>query len=373
MNLTMICAGKFISVHLISELVKAAQGNTTISIDNAQGRPQAELVPVIQSAGNKKIAIHVDAKMASFNQTIALFTATSNPNASYSLTNANVFSLQQVRDVFSAMGNRPFSAHFDASAGSQEQAVNFISSAQGSNTLLTVSSLSSMTSAGISSVLEQAGSKNFTAQVPGDRASVTQILDILNKTTGINTTIILGNAQAQSATSLPQIFSTAGNKKFRPDFDGSKISASLLKQMISSAGQNTVVNVNTAQALSTSDLQGVISTAGTKRLDLNLNGAQFNSGQLVATVKAATSNTFLTVNTAHATNLHDMLEAITASGKTNLTLEYNGAQLVVTPVDGNYVVRAIEVARPDTSIVVNSLGTIQFNLDIVLDIIRAAG
>lgn len=67
-----------------------------------------------------------------------------------------------------------------------------------------------------------------------------------------------------------------------------------------------------------------------------------------------------------------MLAAIKASAGTNLALEYNGAQLVVTPTDGNYVVRAIQVAQEGTEFSVNSVGQTQFNLNIVLDIIYAA-
>lgn len=372
MKLTIDCNGTFISVNQISQLISAAGSNTTISISDAQGRPQAELIPVIKSAKNKKLAIDIDAAKASINQTLALINATSDPNTSYSIRNINSFSAQQMDSVFSAIGNRLLSTQFDGASGSQNQAIHYINSSSGGNTSLSISSFSSLTSSAVTAVLNAVGSKKFSAQILGAQTSQSQILSILNQAVGANTLVSLTDAQSLTLSFAKQVFSAVGSRTFNPDFNATATNVASLKQLVTAAGSGTSISVNTAQAFSSTELASILATAGQKKISLNMNGAQLGSGQLLSAVQAASSNTYLTVNTAQATNLNDMLSSISASGNTNFSAQYNGAQLVVTPTDGNHVVRAIQVAKPTTNIILNSVGTAQFNLNIILDIINAA-
>ncbi|SDH80701.1 hypothetical protein [Pseudomonas panipatensis] len=373
MKLILICEGKNITVNQISQLLGAAGSNTTLSISNAQGRPQAELIPVISAAGSKKIAIDVDASMASLNQTLALFNAANGPNASFALREANGLPPQHVATVFAALGNKVLSAQLNAARAVQEQALNFLNSANGNNTSLTISAVNAYSDQGCRALLGAVGSKRFTAQIPGDQATPAQVLNILGFAGGPNTSIALSNANRLPSQYLSQIFAAAGGKALVADFDVTQMNMGTLKQLIASAGPNTRVSLNTAQATNNADMREILQLAGSRSIDVNLNGAQLNTGQLKATVEAASGNASITVNTAHAASLNEILSAVSASAHTNLTLQYNGAQLVATPTDGNYVVRAIQAAKPGTTIVLNSIGVIQFNMALLLDIIRAAG
>lgn len=85
------------------------------------------------------------------------------------------------------------------------------------------------------------------------------------------------------------------------------------------------------------------------------------------------ATTSISIGSAHVPQLSIMLGMIASSAHTNLSPIYNGSQLIVTPTDGNWVVRALEVAQPSTQIIVNSVGVTNFTLSIVLDILSAAG
>lgn len=68
-----------------------------------------------------------------------------------------------------------------------------------------------------------------------------------------------------------------------------------------------------------------------------------------------------------------MRDLTSTSAKKDLSLTYNGFQLVVTPTDGNHVVRELQVVKPTTSVSVSSIGVANFSLQHKLEIVQAAG
>ncbi|MFC2973833.1 hypothetical protein ACFOJE_16650 [Azotobacter bryophylli] len=373
MKLNISCQGNYITVNQISQLMQAAGSNTTISVANANGRPQSELVSAIQSASAKKISIDIDGSAASVTQTLALFNACRpNPNASLSLREANAYSSLQIQSIYSAVGDKPFSAQINGAATNESQIQYLLGYANGLNTSLTLSSITSMTDSGIATAINAAGSRRLQAQIDGKQASPAKILYLLDRPSGANISLSLINSEYISTNYFGQFLSAAGSRNFTISFDVTKVNFDFIKQTIAASNQNTRFNLISAQALTTPNLKTLLQTASNRKISINLNGAQFYSGQPLSTVQLGNLNNFFNINTAQATNLVDMLAAIKASAGTNLALEYNGAQLVVTPTDGNYVVRAIQVAQEGTEFSVNSVGQTQFNLNIVLDIIYAA-
>lgn len=68
-----------------------------------------------------------------------------------------------------------------------------------------------------------------------------------------------------------------------------------------------------------------------------------------------------------------MRDLTSTSANKDLSLTYNGFQLVVTPTDGNYVVRELKVVKPIASVAVSSIGVTNFSLQHKLEIVQAAG
>lgn len=128
-----------------------------------------------------------------------------------------------------------------------------------------------------------------------------------------------------------------------------------------------------AHAIAVGNISNLIALSAGKKLSFSMSGQTSTQDQLRAAVTNANGSTSTSIDTAHAVMLSVMLDLISTSANKDLSLTYNGSQLVVTPTDGNYVVRALQVEKPTTSITVNSIGVTNFSLQHTLEIVQAAG
>ncbi|MBF3247216.1 hypothetical protein HPR99_33455, partial [Pseudomonas aeruginosa] len=100
-------------------------------------------------------------------------------------------------------------------------------------------------------------------------------------------------------------------KKFSADFNGAQLTADNLQQAISAAASGTSISVNTAQAANISTLLQAINIAGnTKRFSANFNGAQLTSNNIQQALRAAGSNTSISMNSAQSANQSTLLELL---------------------------------------------------------------
>jgi predicted glycosyltransferase len=132
---------------------------------------------------------------------------------------------------------------------------------------------------------------------------------------GVNTTIIVNTAQTWSTADLTTLERTAGNKGLGLEFNGAQSLLAQLRSVVSSAGTNTTVAINTAQTWSTADLTSLEGTAGSsKKLTLSFNGTQTILSQAQPVVTAAGTNTTVNINTIQGWSTADLVSLVTAAG-----------------------------------------------------------
>lgn len=186
------------------------------------------------------------------------------------------------------------------------------------------------------------------------------------------TTLSLVNAEAVGYSGVIQIIQAAQSKSLNIGINAEKITIDNLKSIIQTTTPSMAISISMAHGITASNLSDIVKLSGNKKLSIGMSGKASTTDQLKKTVSAARNNTSITIDTAHSPALNVMLDLISSSENTNLTAIYNRSQLVVTPTDGNYVIRALEVSKPTTSIVVNSIGVTNFSLQHFLDIVNAA-
>lgn len=71
---------------------------------------------------------------------------------------------------------------------------------------------------------------------------------------------------------------------------GEKISFNNFASIFSAAGANTNVTLTMPQAFPQAELQALLRSAGTKRLNLQMPGASASSAQIIALLEAATGS-----------------------------------------------------------------------------------
>lgn len=179
-------------------------------------------------------------------------------------------------------------------------------------------------------------------------------------------------------TQLSAAFSAAGGGRLSVFLDQEFFPAHILKNLVSSAGSQTNIRINSAHVLRTADILDVMSLAGARSLGLVFNGRQLtvdpvDGDKLQRVINASSISHTIAVNTAQYPPLNYLVPVIESSGHTNLALSYNGNQLSETEPHGNVVVRAIQASTQSTSIVITSVGADNFNLSHYLGILAAAG
>ncbi|MGU2448359.1 hypothetical protein ACSESA_10605 [Pseudomonas aeruginosa] len=379
MKLNLICQGlavkppkvTAIDVANFSKILAAAGPNTLVTLANAQSRPLAELIPVIQSAGSRHLALEIDATRASENQALQLINAAIGPNTSLSISSINSFTSQAVTNVINAGKSKKLSIHIDGSNTSQTQAVHIINSVKSTSIPLTFASISSLPSQSIPVVFAVAGSKALSAQINAETSTIAQAINVISSAPP-TTTLSLFNAEALGYPGIVQTIQAAQSKSLSIGINAEKITIDNLKSIIQTTTPSMAISISMAHGITASNLSDIIKLSGDKKLSISMSGKSSTTDQLKKTVSTAKKNTSITIDTAHSPALNVMLDLISSSGNTNLTAIYNGSQLVVTPTDGNYVIRALEVSKPTTSIVVNSIGVTNFSLQHFLDIVNAA-
>ena len=212
------------------------------------------------------------------------------------------------------------------------------------NTTVSLSAAQAFSSAEEIAILNSAGTKPFNPAYNGAQMTGAALQQILGAA-GTNTAVSVNTAQAFSSAEWSQISASAGSKKFSPDFNGTQTNDSLIRQVLTAAGTNTAVSVNTAQAQGLSDLISICETAGAKQLTLDINGAQASESFVIQVINAAETNTTVSVNTAQAFGQDDIANIVEAAGSKKLSLRLNGSQ-----TSASYINAAMANAGTNTSI-----------------------
>lgn len=99
------------------------------------------------------------------------------------------------------------------------------------------------------------------------------------------------------------------------DFNGAQSTADNLIQAVNNAGSKTTISVNTAQATNIAQLLDAIDAAGdSKMFSATFNGAQLTSNNLQQAVSAAGANTTISVVSAESAPQSVLLQIIKTAG-----------------------------------------------------------
>ncbi|KPB52332.1 hypothetical protein [Pseudomonas coronafaciens] len=377
MNVNMQCVGTSISFNQFETIFNAAGANSTISLSDANALPPANMLPLIANANTKKLALQVSGRSISAPGLIEMVNTATGANTVISIDELNNYPITSVDQIVAAIGAKPYPISINGGAVNQTTAPPLINALSNPNTPLSLNSLNSLTDEAVTIVLSAIGSKTFSISLDGSLSTPTSIIGTIGKI-GENSNISLSNSRFINADAMSQILASIGTKKFSITFDAPDFTVPYLKSFIATAGPNTSITVTTSQVLTTSDLLEILTLNGDRKLTLEFNGRQLsvdpvNGDKLQQVVAAANTSHTISVNTMQYPPLTYILPIIQSSTNTNMVLSYNGSQLTDTEAQGNVVVRGIEVAQPTTSIIVTSVGVTNYSVENYLDIVRAAG
>ena len=380
MKLTMICEGlaanpprvTAIDVANFSQILSAAGSNTQITLSNAQGRPIAELAPVIQSAGSRNLKLQIDGLRASESQTVEIINSSIGPNTSVEISSINSFTQQAISNVVTAAAGKKISVKVNCATASEAQAVFIANAVRDTSIELGFLALNALPSQSIPAVFTAVGSKEISAEINALTSTVDQAKNVIANATPA-TKLSLVNAEALGYAGVAQIVQTVGAREFGISVNAESMTINDLNNLVQITNPNTSLSLSMAHAIAVGNISNLIALSAGKKLSFSMSGQTSTQDQLRAAVTNANGSTSTSIDTAHAVMLSVMLDLISTSANKDLSLTYNGSQLVVTPTDGNYVVRALQVAKPTTSITVNSIGVTNFSLQHTLEIVQAAG
>lgn len=380
MKLTMICEGlaanpprvTAIDVANFSQILNAAGPNTQITLSNAQGRPIAELAPVIQSAGSRNLSLQIDGLRASESQAVQIINSSVGPNTSVDISSINSFTQQSILNVVSAAAGKKVSVKANCATASEAQAVFIANAIKDTPIGLGFLALNALPSQSIPAVFDAVGSKEISAELNALTSTIDQAKNVINNATPA-TKLSLVNAEAWGYAGIAQIVQAVGAREFIISINAESMTINDLNNLIQITKPNTSLSLSMAHAIAVGNISNLINLSAGKKLSFSMSGQTSTQDQLRAAVTNANGSTSTSIDTAHAVMLNVMLDLISTSNNKELALTYNGSRLVVTPTDGNYVVRALQVAKPTTSITVNSIGVTNFSLQHTLEIVRAAG
>lgn len=358
-----------VNAGLLQKVVEAAGENTSINIGNAQKVNIATLLDAIDAAGDSVSlgADFVGSELTANNLQQAM--AAAGDTVAISINTAQAVNINTLLDVIDEAGNaKKLSATFNGAqltSNNLERAVK----AAGNNVRIGVNTAQAVNITTLLSVLKDVGdSKQFFAIFNGAQLTSNNLQRALSEA-GENTSISVNTAQAVNIGTLLSVIQEAGNEKqFSAEFNGAQLSSNNLQQAVAAAGAKVRISVNTAQAVNINTLISVLQTAGnTKFFSADFNGAQSTADNLIQAVNNAGSKTTISVNTAQATNIAQLLDAIDAAGDSKMfSATFNGAQLT-----SNNLQQAVSAAGANTTISVVSAESAPQS--VLLQIIKTAG
>ncbi|WP_323149113.1 hypothetical protein [Pseudomonas oryzihabitans] len=288
------------------------------------------------------------------------------------LTSINSFTQQSILNVVSAAAGKKVSVKANCATASEAQAVFIANAIKDTPIGLGFLALNALPSQSIPAVFDAVGSKEISAELNALTSTIDQAKNVINNATPA-TKLSLVNAEAWGYAGIAQIVQAVGAREFIISINAESMTINDLNNLIQITNPNTSLSLSMAHAIAVGNISNLINLSAGKKLSFSMSGQTSTQDQLRAAVTNANGSTSTSIDTAHAVMLNVMLDLISTSNNKELALTYNGSQLVVTPTDGNYVVRALQVAKPTTSITVNSIGVTNFSLQHTLEIVRAAG
>lgn len=378
MLLNLLCAGTSISFNNFEAIFRAAGDNSKISLMDSHWQPPSSLHGLMSTGGSKKLTIDAPGNFYSVPQMSSLIVSANGTGTELEVGKINNYSPQDIISIVNLLAGKSYTLEVSCQAINEAnvgQLVDALRSASGS---INFDSANALSPALLAVVLTSVAGKAASFVLDGKLSSPEQTIGAISQISASGFSSSLSDPQYIPPPQLPAAFSAAGGGRFNVFLDQEFFPAHTLKNLVSSAGPQTTIRINSAHVLRTADILDVMSLAGARSLGLNFNGRQLtidpvDGDKLQQVINASSMSHTIAVNTAQYLPLSYLVPVIESSGRTNLALSYNGNQLSETEPHGNVVVRAIQASTQSTSIVITSVGADNFNLSHYLGILAAAG
>lgn len=346
---------------------------TSFSLSNAESMPLLELSDLLKVIGSKALQLSIGE--SSVTQALSIMQAAQGEHTTVNLEAAEGYPMTSMPDIISALGDREWSINIRGNKVSHVNAVAMINAFSKKSASYTLISLNAMPEMAVSAVLEAIGSRPYVVTMDAKHSSPSKIIDSITKISSEHIEISIENTGYIPVEVVNKVMSSVGNRKCFVTFDVIHFNALSLKRIIPSCGPHTSISIETSQALSTAELLDIMKLAAPRHLTLEINGRQFtidpvNGDKINKVISASDASNTISINTAQYPKLGYLPSLIQSTAHTNLILTYNGAQITDIEGVGNVVVRGIEVAQPSTIIRVNSVGA--GPLENYFEILRAA-
>ncbi len=279
MKLTMICEGlaanpprvTAIDVANFSQILNAAGPNTQITLSNAQGRPIAELAPVIQSAGSRNLSLQIDGLRASESQAVQIINSSVGPNTSVDISSINSFTQQSILNVVSAAAGKKVSVKANCATASEAQAVFIANAIKDTPIGLGFLALNALPSQSIPAVFDAVGSKEISAELNALTSTIDQAKNVINNATPARK-LSLVNAEAWGYAGIAQIVQAVGAREFIISINAESMTINDLNNLIQITNPNTSLSLSMAHAIAVGNISNLINLSAGKKLSFSMSG-----------------------------------------------------------------------------------------------------
>lgn len=348
MKLVLSFNGAQSNLGLLQPVVVAAGGNSTVALNTSQAWATNDLTALAQAAGAKNLSFDFDGDQTPSSKIRPVVSAAGSGTA-VSMSTAHTWSSANLISLAQLAGAKRLGLSFNGANG-YFALVQPVMAAAGANTTITLASAQAWSSGDTVSLAQTAGAKNLSVGYEGNESYLSLVQPVA-AAAGANTTVSVNTAQAWAAADLSSLIQTPGNKRFTLDFNGAQSYLGLVQLVVSAAGTNATVSVNTAQAWPGGNLVSLAQTAGSsKRLRLAFYGAQTTLSLIQPVVNAAGANAAVSMSAAQGWTVGNLQSLAQAAGATKvLSVDFNGAQSVVATVQ-----QVIAVAGANTTVSINT-------------------
>ncbi|AOE83953.1 hypothetical protein [Pseudomonas sp. TCU-HL1] len=356
-----------VAINVLRQAILAAGENTTIHYSAAHEMDASSLLSVLSAAGSEKNLVlgfegaRLDSR--SLQQAVSF---------AGGLTSVNINSAQAVTPsvlvtaITAAGDGKSLRAVFSGSGATEELLCSALEAA-GRQVDIGIGASQSLSMDTLLATLEAAGDERNLAVEMGGAQPVANLAQAL-EAAGASTGIAINTAHCLSQHDLSSLMLGAGDgKHLSLSFNGSQIEGTNLPQVVAAAGTNTLVRLNTAEALSAARLLATIEATGhTRRLSVEFNGVRTTAAGLVQAIQVSGISTSIGVSSAQSIKVTDLATALEAAGKTKkLDLQLNGGH-----VAANDLKQLVETAGDRCSLSVTGAQALQ--LPALLEMLKAA-
>ena len=272
MKLKLTFDGSASSITPLANAVTAAGSNTSIIVTSANAMRPTDVEALMRIAGSKNLSIQMQGDSISPSQLERTFNSPSGPNTSFVIASANALRITDLIAAIQATGNRFLSITFDGKASS-EGFINQVIAAGGPHASFIINSAHALQIDTLIKIIRSSQNKKLSLTLNGAQLSSNsdgnQILRII-EAAGPHTHINLNTAHATPIELLLSTIRAAANKNFSAEFNGAQLSTTPLTgnhllRAVETAGKNTSISINTAQAVNIDTLLDIMLRASNKK------------------------------------------------------------------------------------------------------------